>query len=777
MAKYSNGLEDEIDLTDSAIKVLEGRYLKRDDSGKAVETAHDMLKRVAYNIAEADKIYDPHANIEEAAEKFYQMMSNLYFLPNSPTLMNAGRELGQLSGCFVLPIDDSIVDIFEIAKQGALVHKSGGGTGYSFSRIRPNGDYVKSTSGIASGPVSFMDVFNKYTDVVKQGGTRRGANMGILRVDHPDIIEFIDAKNKPNYKNKKIADSFNESKSLKENIEKLLVGNYQLNNLNISVALTDRFMDAVEKDEEYELIHPATKKVIRKLKAREVLDKIAENAWKNGEPGVIFIDEINRHNPTPEVGEIESTNPCGEQPLLPYESCNLGSIDVSKFVGNKKIDFGRLEEVVHTAVHFLDNVIDMNKFPLPQIEKMTKANRKIGLGIMGFADMLIQLGIPYNSQDAIIKAEEVMYFIQAKSKEASAKLAEERGNFPNIDKSIYKGTFMRNATTTTIAPTGTIGVITGSSQGIEPLYAIVYERTTPQFTLFEPNKIFKKIAQEKGFYSESLLKEIFGRNGTIKEFDSIPKEVRDLFITAYELNPEEHVKIQAAFQKHVDNAVSKTINFPESAKVEDVKNSFILAYKNNCKGVTVYRNNSSEEQVLTTGKKTSNRSLVSMIVEEIINKPRPEKVGGLTVKQTTPFLNLYTTVNRDMKSEELYEIFFAIGKSGTDVNAMAEGYGRLISLLFKLGVSLEKIIEQLDGIGGRTQAFEKGGTIDSFPDAVAKSARKYLEQIGISGENDKSKKDPIKSGNLCPRCGSPLIKQEGCEKCSSPDCTFEGRCG
>lgn len=776
MAKYSNGLEDEIDLTESSIKVLEGRYLKRDDSGKAIETAHDMFQRVAYNIAEADKIYDTNASIEKTAENFYQVMSNLYFLPNSPTLMNAGRELQQLSGCFVLPIDDSIVDIFEIAKQGALVHKSGGGTGYSFSRIRPNGDYVKSTSGIASGPISFMDVFNKYTDVVKQGGTRRGANMGILRVDHPDIIEFIDAKNKPNDKNKKIADNFKESKSLKENIEKLLVGNYQLNNLNISVALTDRFMDAVERDEEYELIHPATKKVTRKLKAREVLDKIAENAWKNGEPGVIFIDEINRHNPTPEVGEIESTNPCGEQPLLPYESCNLGSIDVSKFVDNKKIDFGRLEEVVHTAVHFLDNVIDMNKFPLPQIEKMTKANRKIGLGVMGFADMLIQLGVPYNSQDAILKAEEVMDFIQVKSKEASAKLAEKRGNFPNIDKSIYKGQLMRNATTTTIAPTGTIGVITGSSQGIEPLYAIVYKRTTPQFTLFEPNKIFKKIAQEKGFYSESLLKEIFGRNGTIKEFDSIPKEVRDLFITAYELNPEEHVKIQAAFQKHVDNAVSKTINFPESAKVEDVKNSFILAYKNNCKGVTVYRNNSSEEQVLTTGKKTSNRSLVSMIVEEVLKKPRPERVEGLTLKQTTPFGNMYPTINKDMKTGNLYELFLAIGKGGGDVTAMAEGFSRALSLLFKVGVPPEIIIEQFEGIGGKSQIFDKGQAIGSIPDAIAQAIKKYLEQTGGNG-NDKSKKDPIKSGNLCPRCGSPLIKQEGCEKCSDPECLFEGRCG
>lgn len=535
-------------------------------------------------------------------------------------------------------------------------------------------------------------------------------------------------------------------------------------------------MDAVERDEEYELIHPATKKVTRKLKAREVLDKIAENAWKNGEPGVIFIDEINRHNPTPEVGEIESTNPCGEQPLLPYESCNLGSIDVSKFVDNKKIDFGRLEEVVHTAVHFLDNVIDMNKFPLPQIEKMTKANRKIGLGVMGFADMLIQLGVPYNSQDAILKAEEVMDFIQVKSKEASAKLAEKRGNFPNIDKSIYKGQLMRNATTTTIAPTGTIGVITGSSQGIEPLYAIVYKRTTPQFTLFEPNKIFKKIAQEKGFYSESLLKEIFGRNGTIKEFDSIPKEVRDLFITAYELNPEEHVKIQAAFQKHVDNAVSKTINFPESAKVEDVKNSFILAYKNNCKGVTVYRNNSSEEQVLTTGKKTSNRSLVSMIVEEVLKKPRPERVEGLTLKQTTPFGNMYPTINKDMKTGNLYELFLAIGKGGGDVTAMAEGFSRALSLLFKVGVPPEIIIEQFEGIGGKSQIFDKGQAIGSIPDAIAQAIKKYLEQTGGNG-NDKSKKDPIKSGNLCPRCGSPLIKQEGCEKCSDPECLFEGRCG
>jgi len=439
MAKYSNGLEDNIELTESSIKVLEKRYLKKDESGKAIETAHDMFMRVAHNIAEAEKNYDKRASVEQTAGKFYEMMSNLYFLPNSPTLMNAGRDLQQLSGCFVLPIDDSIESIFESSKQGAIVHKSGGGTGYSFSKLRPKNDVVKSTSGISSGPVSFMDVHNTYTDVVKQGGTRRGANMGILRIDHPDILDFIDCKSVPNEKNRKIAEIFSDSKYLQKLIERFLIENYQLNNFNISVAITDKFMEAVEKNQDYELIHPKSKKVIQKLNAKDVFNKIAENSWKSGEPGVVFINKINKYNPTPEIGEIEATNPCGEQPLLPYESCNLGSIDLSKFVEKGKVNYPKLEEIVKGAVHFLDNVIDMNNYPLPEIEKMTKGNRKIGLGVMGFADMLIELGIPYGSHESISKAEKIMSFVQEKSKEASQELGEKRGSFPNIEKSVYKG--------------------------------------------------------------------------------------------------------------------------------------------------------------------------------------------------------------------------------------------------------------------------------------------------------------------------------------------------
>ncbi len=785
MAKYSNGREDNLPLTPSSIKVLEGRYLKKDASGKPIETGEELFRRVSQNVAKADKNYNQNADLDKTANEFYSMMSNLEFLPNSPTLMNAGRDLQQLSGCFVLPIEDSIESIFGSAKEGAMVHKSGGGTGYSFSRLRPKSDVVGSTSGVSSGPVSFMYAHNTYTDVVKQGGTRRGANMGMLRVDHPDIIEFIDEKSKPNMKNKKISESFAESKYIRETLEKKLVEEYQLNNFNISVAITDKFMEAYERDQEYELISPKAKKVVGKMKAREVLRKIAENAWKSGEPGVVFIDQINKYNPTPEIGEIESTNPCGEQPLLPYESCNLGSINLSKFVNeDKKINYTHLGETVEKSVHFLDNVIDMNKYPLQEIEKMTKANRKIGLGVMGFADMLIKLNIPYNSREAIKVAEDIMSFIQNKSKEASKKLAEERNSFPNIDKSNYKGSFMRNAATTTIAPTGTIGVIAGASQGIEPYYAAVHKRITPQFELYEPSQALEELLREKGINAkelENLFKEVLEKNnGSIQGFEKIPKDIRELFITAYDLTPQQHIEIQAAFQKYTDNAVSKTVNLPEKATVEDILNTYISSYRSGCKGVTVYRDKSRETQVLTTnnGDKVSKKSLVGIIIEEELSKSRPEKVGGDTYEQKTPFGGLFITINHDKETGEFYEAFLNIGKGGADVTAMAEGYGRLLSLLFKSKVPTEKIIKQLKNIGGKSQILDQKGSVTSLPDAIASALEKHLEQIkeenGI--KKKKENKEYVKSGNFCPDCGSSLIKQEGCEKCSNSDCNYT-RCG
>jgi ribonucleoside-diphosphate reductase alpha chain len=567
---------DTLKLGINAIKVLKRRYLLKDMEGTVIETPSQLFRRVAKAVAKADLLYDRKADVKKTEEAFYQIMANLEFLPNSPTLMNADTRLGQLSACFVLPVEDSIEGIFTTLKHMAIIHQSGGGTGFSFSKLRPAGDMVGSTKGIASGPVSFMTIYDAATNVIKQGGRRRGANMAILDVTHPDIEKFIEAKS----------------------------GAGALTNFNISVAVIDKFMEAVEKDGEYELVNPRNGEVEKKMRARHIFDLIAINAWKSGDPGLVFIDEINRRNPTPKVGEIHSTNPCGEQPLLPYESCNLGSINLAKIVRDRDLDWEKLRRVTRTAVHFLDNVIDVNKYPLPAIAKITKANRKIGLGVMGLADMLIQLGIPYDSEEALATAEKVMKFISEEATRKSVEIGEERGAFLNFKGSLWeeKGyKTIRNSTVTTVAPTGTISIIAGCSSGIEPIFAVAFVRNVMEGTrLLEIQPTFEKVAREKGFFSMDLMLKI-AKTGSIQNLEEIPKEMRRVFVTALDISPEWHVKMQAAFQKYVDNAVSKTVNLPPDATVEDVRKIYWLAYKLKCKGITIYRYGSRREQVLYVG--------------------------------------------------------------------------------------------------------------------------------------------------------------------------------
>ncbi|MBC7099629.1 vitamin B12-dependent ribonucleotide reductase [Candidatus Bipolaricaulota bacterium] len=572
-AKALLGVSDDLKLNLNAIRVLQRRYLLRDERGNIIETPSQLFRRVARAVASADGLYGS-TNLAETEERFYRMMANLEFLPNSPTLMNAGAPLGQLAACFVIPVEDSMAGIFDSLKTMALIHQSGGGTGFSFSRLRPAGDIVKSTKGVASGPVSFMRVFDVATDVIKQGGKRRGANMGVLRVDHPDILEFITAK----------------------------VREDALVNFNISVGVTDAFMEAVKKDEEYDLINPRTGDAEKRLRAREVFDLIVNMAWKTGDPGLIFLDEINRHNPTPQLGQIEATNPCGETPLLPYESCILGSINLSKMIKDGGIDWEKLRSTVRNAVHFLDNIIDINRYPIPEIERMTKLTRKIGLGVMGFAEMLLELGIPYNSEEALRKADEVMKFISEEGRRMSVELAEERGSFPAFPGSLWEKRgyrCLRNATVTTIAPTGTISIIAGTTSGIEPLFAVAYIRNVMSgIQLIEVNQTFQRIATRRGFYSRELMVKL-SRLASIKGVEEIPEDVRRVFVTAFDVSPEWHVRMQAAFQRHTDNAVSKTINLPPEATPEEVRRAFLLAYELKCKGITVYRYGSKAKQVLS----------------------------------------------------------------------------------------------------------------------------------------------------------------------------------
>jgi len=732
-----------IQLTQNALTVLEKRYLKKDSQGQVIETPDEMFRRVAKHIASAELIYNPEAEIADWEEKFYQLMSSLEFLPNSPTLMNAGRELGQLSACFVIPVEDSMESIFDAVKYTALIHKSGGGTGFSFSRIRPKRDRVGSTGGVASGPVSFMRAFDTATDVIKQGGMRRGANMAILNVDHPDILDFITAKEDPR----------------------------ALTNFNLSVAVTNEFMDAIEKDREYNLVNPHTKEVVEQLNAREVFKKITETAWRTGDPGIVFIDNINRNNPTPKLGKIESTNPCGEQPLLPFESCNLASINLSKMVksedGKPEIDYDKLGQAVRLSVHFLDNVIDVNNFPLPQIEKMTKAARKIGLGVMGFADVLIKLKIPYNSDKALEVAESIMRFISEEATRESVKLGEERGLFPAFKDSIYdtnNGLRPRNASRTTIAPTGTLSIIAGCSSGIEPLFALSYIRQILDGQqLIEVNPYFEETARKEDFYSPELMQQL-AEGKMLRDVENVPDWAKDVFVTAHDITPEWHVRMQAAFQKFTDSAVSKTVNLPHEATIENIAEIYMLAYKLGLKGITIYRDRSRESQVLNIAHVEEPQEA------KLTPRPRPKVTKGITERVTTGCGYIYVTVNFDDKG--ICEVFSSLGKSGGCASAQLEATSRLISLALRSGIKLASVAKHLRGIRCPSVAWEEGRAVLSCADAIASVLEKYTE----AKDADTSKDFGVAKNwaGQCPECGNILIYQEGCHIC--PSCGYT-KCG
>ncbi len=735
-----------INLTDNARQVLEKRYLRKDKDGKVIETPEDMFRRVARAIAAAGLAYSPRADVGQTEQVFYEAITSLDFLPNSPTLMNAGRELGQLSACFVLPVEDSMEDIFNAVKYTAIIHKSGGGTGFSFSRLRPETDRVGTTGGIASGPVSFIRAFDTATDVIKQGGMRRGANMGILSVDHPDIMRFITSKSDP----------------------------AALTNFNISVAVTAEFMEAVKAGRDYDLINPRNGEVAGQINAREVFNKIVDMAWKNGDPGIVFIDRINRDNPTPQLGKIESTNPCGEQPLLPYESCNLGSINLAHMVkqgrGRTTIDYARLAETVKVAIRFLDNVITVNKFPLPQIEEMTLKTRKIGLGVMGFADMLIQLGVPYNTEEGLKTAAEVMRFIDEKALEASVELAKERGVFPAFEGSIYDRPGeprVRNASRTTIAPTGTLSIIAACSGGIEPIFALSFTKNILDGArLVEVNPYFEQAAKSGGFHSDELMQKLAG-GAHLGDIEGIPERIKAVYVTAHEIPAEWHVRMQSAFQRHTDNAVSKTVNFPHDATREDVASVYMLAYQEDLKGITIYRDGSRESQVLTTGATRTETAEAPSAPVVLKPRRRAKETHGVTKRVTTGCGRVYITVNSD--DQGICEVFTTLGKAGGCASAQLEAISRLISLTLRSGIDVASIVKQLRGIRCPSIAWEEGKSVLSCADAIASVLEDHI------GENQR-KPDLTDCGvakNLagqCPECSNMLVYQEGCFVC--PACGY-----
>ena len=806
-------------LTDNARTVLAKRYLKKDENLEPVETPTDMFWRVAQVIASVDARYGVSpTHVMETARDFYEMMAFGEFEPNSPTLMNAGRPLGQLSACFVLPVPDSLNGIYETLRDMALIHQSGGGTGFGFSRLRPAGDVVKSSMGVASGPVSFMEVYDASTEAVKQGGTRRGANMGILRVDHPDILGFIDCKEDKN----------------------------KITNFNISVAITDEFMVALARGESYNLKNPRSGEPVGQLDAREIFDKIVYGAWRNGEPGVFFIDEANRYNPVPHMGAYEATNPCGEQPLLPYDVCNLGSVNVGAFVEDGRINWDDLRTAVHKSTHFLDNVIDANQYPLPAIDDLSKNIRRIGLGVMGWADMLVRLGEPYGSPRSIELGKELMRFIDEESKIESERLANERGAFPQWEQSIWgpdekaarddRGARvrpmrrLRNCNLTTVAPTGTISIIAGCASGIEPLFAVAFMRNQAGVLMPDVNPEFVRMAEEGGWYSEDLMRRI-ADEGHI-HFDEVPQEVQDVFVTAHDVTPEQHIRMQAAFQANTDSAISKTCNFPNDATEEDVREIFALAYQLRCKGVTVYRDGSRDAQVLSTGKTAkevvaaANGEVLEKIgdhelAQELIGalgriaeleeelegredqiasleggmmrqpavRSRPHMLRGVTRKIDSPLGDMYVTINED-EDGRAFEAFVALGKAGGPAMADAEAIGRLISLALRSGISLRAVHKQLRGISSDRAVGFGPNKVLSSPDAIAQVIEKYLEEKeGIqtslpiqdpgaakatNGGTQTANKPQIHRFEeqaaltfigTCPDCGSGLEFAEGCVKC------------
>ena len=714
-------------LSANAVKVLEKRCLIKDESGKVVETPEGLFRRVSRTVAAGDSLYGAaDETVKQTEEKFYDLMTSLRFLPNSPTLMNAGKRLGQLSACFVIPVGDSMEEIFDGVKYSAIIHKSGGGTGFSFSRLRPRGDVVASTGGISSGPISFMRAYDAATDTVKQGGARRGANMGLLRVDHPDILDFIRCKDDTR----------------------------TLNNFNISVGLTEDFMKAVVSDAEYELLNPRSKKVVRTLRAKEVFHAIVKQAWKNGEPGIVFIERMNVANPTPHLGEIESTNPCGEQPLLPFESCNLGSINLSRMVTeNGQVEWELLKETVWTSVHFLDNVINVNCYPLEQIDKMTKGNRKIGLGAMGWADMLVQMKLPYNSEEAFSLAGEVMGFIAKEGRDASRQLAQKRGHFPNFGGSIYDGEeWIRNATVTTIAPTGTLSIIAGCSSGIEPIFAVSFVRTVLEGAkLIEVNPYFEKIAQERGFWSKDLLERI-AETGSIQRFPEIPEDVKGLFVTAHDISPLDHVRMQAIFQKHVDNAVSKTVNFPSEATMEDVEEVYLHAYRLGCKGVTVYRDGSRENQVLSNGRKDgTDQSGIDYSNFYIDPMPLPTDRVKHCVKVEIPQEGDYeveVTVI-DNRPREMWMHPPVEQK----IAELLQVIMRLMSVALRCHVNPKLLLKQVK------EARIEYGNVSSPLAFIERALMRVMGRLGIDAPTIKGK------GETCHECGGAIEHEGGCKVC------------
>jgi ribonucleoside-diphosphate reductase alpha chain len=763
-----NRLTD-IELTENAVAVLKKRYLKKNDKGEPIEEPIEMFRRVASNIAEGEFRFkegeEAQRLYELSKERFLQIMLGRKFMPNSPTLMNAGRELQQLSACFVLPVEDSIDGIYDTLKHQAIIHKSGGGTGFGFSRLRPKNDLVKSTMGVSSGPVSFMAIYDASTDKIKQGGTRRGANMGILRVDHPDIEEFITCKNDQS----------------------------QINNFNISVAVTDAFMEAVEGDTDFDLVNPRDGEVAKTVRARDLFRKIVEGAWLNGEPGVVFIDKINDDNPTPQF-PIESTNPCSEAHLPPYDSCNLGSINLERFYREETgdVDWDELRETVHTAIRFLDNVIEMNNYPLPEIDQMSRGNRRIGLGVMGFADLLIKLGITYDSEEGLAFAERVMKFIDDEAWEESRALAEERGVMPNYEGSRHeaRGDRVRNATVTTIAPTGTISMIAGCSGGIEPLFAVAFMRRQADMELPDVNPEFVKLAKERGFYSEELMKKV-AEHGTVRDssaFPEVPEDVRSVWVTSHDISPEWHVRMQAAFQKYTSMGISKTINLPREATVGDVEDAYRLAYSLSCKGIAVYRDGSRDAQVLSTGKteKPGEKPTMTPASPEAPTAPpvspppgtpqegqrqtfsslaearngRPRTLSGVTKKIRTGHGSMYVTMNDDEFGPR--ECFVILGKPGGTAAAFSDALGRMITLALTHGADPAEVVHQLRGIQDGHPAGVGPSAILSVPDGVAKvMAEHYL--VGESLPD--TRELPIIGA--CPDCGSGLTRQEGCVVCHS----------